>query len=174
MEVAPVVVFVGALVFLAHAFAAIFSRTKIPDVLLLILIGLCLGPVLGLVTPAHFGAVGPVFSTVYFGFFLSFLLFVVRVPVVRLSIHKSTPISDASLMAVMIPKGLAAAVLASIPVQQGIVGGELIQDVTYAVVLFSIILTSLLVFLLDRTRLAKAYERLFSGFRASLEPAVGN
>ena len=42
MHVAPVVAFVGLLVFLAHSFAAIFSRTKIPDILLLILIGLIL------------------------------------------------------------------------------------------------------------------------------------
>ena len=63
-DIAPVIVFVGALVFLAHIFTAIFSRTRIPDVLLLIIIGICVGPVLGLASPTDFGAVGPILTTV--------------------------------------------------------------------------------------------------------------
>jgi len=64
MEIALIIVFIGGLIFLAHLFAGIFSRTKIPDVLLLILIGLCLGPLLNIATPKHFGVVGPIFTTV--------------------------------------------------------------------------------------------------------------
>ncbi|MBC8476995.1 MAG: cation:proton antiporter [Dehalococcoidia bacterium] len=63
-DIAPVIVFVGVLVFLAHLFTAIFSRTRVPDVLLLITIGVCVGPVLGLVSPANFGTVGPVLTTI--------------------------------------------------------------------------------------------------------------
>jgi len=63
-DIAPVIVFVGVLVFLAHIFTAIFSRTRVPDVLLLIIIGICVGPVLGLASPAHFGTVGPILTTV--------------------------------------------------------------------------------------------------------------
>lgn len=62
--VAQVIAFVGILVFLAHLFSSIFSKTRIPDVILLIIIGICVGPVLGLATPALFGEVGPVFTTV--------------------------------------------------------------------------------------------------------------
>lgn len=63
-DIAPVIVFVGVLVFLAHIFTAIFSRTRVPDVLLLIIIGICVGPVLGLASPEHFGTVGPILTTV--------------------------------------------------------------------------------------------------------------
>jgi hypothetical protein len=45
----------------------------------------------------------------------------------------------------MAPKGLAAAVLAALPLQYGIAGGEVIRDTTYMVVLFSISLTAVLV-----------------------------
>ena len=45
----------------------------------------------------------------------------------------------------MVPKGLAAAVLAGIPMQQGVVGGELVRDLTYAVVLISIVTASVLI-----------------------------
>ena len=55
------------------------------------------------------------------------------------------------------PKGLAAVVLASIPLQQQVSGGELIQNITYSVVLLSIVITSFLVLLLDKTRLPDLY-----------------
>ncbi len=106
----------------------------------------------------------------YVAAIITFAIFVLRIPVVRLSLHRSTPVSDASLIAVMVPKGLAAAVLASIPLQQGIAGGELIQNVTYAVVLFSIVLTSILTFLLTGTRFSKLYEWMFKGFGKTVEP----
>ena len=64
MHVATNILVVGALIFIAHAFTGIFSRTRVPDVLLLTIIGIVLGPVFHLVTPANFGNVGPVFTTV--------------------------------------------------------------------------------------------------------------
>jgi len=54
---------VGALIFLAHLFAALFDKKKIPDVLPLIALGLLLGPAFNLVKPDSFGTVGPVFTT---------------------------------------------------------------------------------------------------------------
>src|SRR3954453_12436015 len=64
MHVATNILVVGFLIFVAHAFTGLFSRTRVPDVLLLTIIGLLLGPVLHLVAPENFGAVGPVFATV--------------------------------------------------------------------------------------------------------------
>ncbi len=57
-------IFLGILVFSAHLFAMIFSKKKIPDVLLLLVIGVLIGPVLKLVSPSDFGAVGGVFTSV--------------------------------------------------------------------------------------------------------------
>jgi NhaP-type Na+/H+ or K+/H+ antiporter len=111
---------------------------------------------------------------VSFGLLLTLLIFLIRIPVIRLSVHKSTPVADVSLMSVMIPKGLGAAVLASIPLQQGIIGGELIQNVTFAVILFTTLLTTILIFLLDKTALSRFYARMFSGFGASFDPLVRN
>jgi len=102
---------------------------------------------------------------------LTLLVFILRIPAVKLTVSKSIPIKDASVMAIMVPKGLAAAVLASIPFQQGLAGGELIQNVTYAVILFSIILTSLLLFFLDKTKLLDFYGWIFSpGMKKSTRP----
>lgn len=52
------------LVFLAHLVAALYQRTRVPDVLFLILVGLALGPLTGLLKPGDFGGVGPVFTAV--------------------------------------------------------------------------------------------------------------
>lgn len=64
MEIAPVIIFVGLLIFLAHFFVALFEKTRVPDVLYLIVIGLLLGPVFQLVRPEDFGKVGNVFTTI--------------------------------------------------------------------------------------------------------------
>jgi len=88
-----------------------------------------------------------------FGLLLTIVIYAIRIPVVSLTIPRGTPIKDATLFSVIIPKGLAAAVLASVPLQQGVVGGEVIQNLTYAVVLLSIIMTSVLIFLVDKTKL---------------------
>ena len=102
---------------------------------------------------------------------LTLLVFILRIPAVKLTVSKSIPIKDASVMAIMVPKGLAAAVLASIPFQQGLTGGELIENVTYAVILFSIIFTSLLLFFLDKTKLLDFYGWIFSpGMKKSTRP----
>ena len=56
------VIALGLLVFVAHGLEGVFTRTKVPDVLILLFIGIFLGPVLGLVTPEHLGKVAPVFT----------------------------------------------------------------------------------------------------------------
>ena len=63
-------------------------------------------------------------------------------------------------MAAIVPKGLASAVLASIPLQQGVPAGEFIRDTTYSVVLFTIIFTSLLVLLLHTRGASRLYQAL--------------
>jgi cell volume regulation protein A len=55
---------------------------------------------------------------------LTLAIYLMRVPVVRLTVRRTTPVGDASLMAVMAPKGLAAVVLSAMPLQAGIPGGD--------------------------------------------------
>ena len=95
------------------------------------------------------------------GIVFTAIVFLLRIPAVRVSAGKSVAPREASILAVMAPKGLAAAVLASIPAQQGLTGGELIRDLAYGIIFASIIATSVLVIMLERTRLSNAYERLF-------------
>lgn len=64
MESAVAIIAIGAIVFLAHLFGAIFERTRIPDVLPLVLLGLLLGPITHFVHRESFGEVGHVFTTI--------------------------------------------------------------------------------------------------------------
>jgi len=98
------------------------------------------------------------------GLGITLVLFAIRILIVHSFIPKSVPVWDASIMAVMIPKGLAAAVLAAIPLQMGVAGGQFIETTTYGIILFSIAICSILVLLLDRTPLKRLYALFFSHF----------
>ncbi|MEI7456914.1 MAG: cation:proton antiporter [Nitrosomonadales bacterium] len=58
------ILFIGLMVFFAHFLSLQFRKTNIPDVLVLVIVGIVLGPVLGFVSPADFGKVGSLFATI--------------------------------------------------------------------------------------------------------------
>ncbi len=103
-------------------------------------------------------------SLLLLGLLLTLFIFVTRYLAVIFSVPRSVPKFDASIMSVTAPRGLAPAILALIPIQRGLEGGEIIQDITYAVIFFSILLTSFLIFLLYNTGIRKIYESFLSGF----------
>jgi len=106
------------------------------------------------------------------GIILTVVVFILRILSVRISLKKSVPLLDMSITAVMIPKGLAAVVLATMPLQQGVAGGELIQNITYGVVLFSIVATSFLVLAIEKTRFSGFYNWLLSPGFPRLRPRI--
>ena len=63
-------IFLGLLIFCAHLFNAWFSKRRIPDVLLLMLIGILVGPVSGWVKPEQLNDVGPIFASLTLLFIL--------------------------------------------------------------------------------------------------------
>ncbi|MDX8385888.1 MAG: cation:proton antiporter [Gallionella sp.] len=75
-----------------------------------------------------------------------FLIYAMRLLLTRFICNDPVfSLRDASVISMMGPKGLASAVLATLPLKYGVPGGEMIRDVTYMVVLISITLTALLV-----------------------------
>jgi len=104
------------------------------------------------------------------GLLITVVLFLGRALVIRFAMPKRVTREDAMAMAVLIPKGLAAAVLASIPMQMGVPGGEILRDTAYVVVLFSIGLAALLVSMVERkSRLVyPLFEKLFAAFPGSV------
>ncbi|MCK9163196.1 MAG: cation:proton antiporter [Bacteroidales bacterium] len=88
-------------------------------------------------------------------------LLIMRVFIAKYYSPKSSNAYDKSIISLMIPKGLAAAVLASIPEQMGLPQGELIKSVVYATVLFSILICSIAIFIIGRYPKANVLLRIF-------------
>ncbi|MCK9632008.1 MAG: cation:proton antiporter [Methanoregula sp.] len=108
---------------------------------------------------------------IYIGAILTALFYLVRIVIVWFTIPRSIPASDAAIVAVMDPKGLAAAVLASMPLEVGIAAGQSIQDITYIVIFFTTLVCSVMVFLLERTAFAGVYRKLFWMFGKETPPS---
>ncbi|MDO9035503.1 MAG: cation:proton antiporter [Methanoregula sp.] len=105
----------------------------------------------------HFGDM----NIIYLGALITVLIYLARIVMVWFTIPRNIPSSDAAIVSVMEPKGLAAAVLASLPLGAGIAAGQTIQDITYIIIFFSILVCSVLVFLLERTAFSGVYQKLF-------------
>ena len=111
----------------------------------------------------HFGAVKVALVAIS----MVFLIYVLRLLLTRFIFRGSEfDLRDSALSAIMAPKGLAAAVLAALPLQYGVVGGEVIRDMTYMVVLVSITLTALLVIAYP----APLMQRLFAHTLGKTQP----
>ena len=55
---------IGLMVFFAHFLSLQFRKTNIPDVLVLMLVGILIGPLLGIATPQDFGKIGSLIATI--------------------------------------------------------------------------------------------------------------
>lgn len=88
------------------------------------------------------------------GLGISFLLIILRIPVVRIALaHNIKGINDKdrAFLSMMIPRGLAAAVLATMISQSGLAGSERVSNIVFSVIFFTIIFTSILVPLLEKS-----------------------
>lgn len=56
---------------------------------------------------------------------------------------------DRTILGALVPKGLATAVLAALPLGAGLAGGELVRDLAYQVIFASILLTSIISFVIE-------------------------
>ncbi|MGA9524148.1 MAG: cation:proton antiporter [Myxococcaceae bacterium] len=110
------------------------------------------------------------YEPIVFGGLTTLAIFAIRPFAVRLSMRpKTTPARDAKIASVLAPKGLAAAVLATVPLQAGVAEGKLIEAVTFGVVFFSIIAASALTIFVDRSFISNAYMKLFSRYAGPVD-----
>ena len=96
---------------------------------------------------------------------MAVLLFLVRIPVVLATADPKTPQFDMAFMSVMIPKGLGAAVLATLPAQRGLPSGAAIQTITFAVIMATTVLCTALFFLVEKRRILGFYALFFGRYR---------
>jgi len=116
----------------------------------------------------HFGA--PQFALA--GLAMVVLVYATRLGLTRFVFRDPEyGLRDSAITSMLAPKGLAAAVLAALPLQYGIAGGEVIRDVTYMVVLISILLSAILVMAFPLPGMQKIYA-LTLGKSAGMPPPV--
>ena len=93
-------------------------------------------------------------TSLLIGLGISLLLIILRIPVVRIALpYETNGISnkDRAFLSMMIPRGLAAAVLATMISQSQLPGSERVGNIVFSVIFFTIIFTSVLVPLLEKS-----------------------
>ena len=101
------------------------------------------------------------FDWLMWGALITLALFLVRILVVMVVIDKDTPLLDKATISIMIPKGLGAAVIATLPLQQGLEDGVIIQSICFSIILFSTLYCVGLFFLLKQGISIPFYNKLF-------------
>jgi len=95
------------------------------------------------------------------------LIFVMRLGLSRMVFRApSYSLRDSAFASMMGPKGLASAVLAALPLQFHVEGGEVIRDTTYMVVLISITLSAVLVMAYQAPLVQRVYALILGKPRA--------
>ena len=95
------------------------------------------------------------YAHIIMGIIFIVVMFIVRIPSILLFCRNGYSSRDKRIMSILNPKGLVSAVLASLPLQLAVTEeqirtGEVIQNIGYASVMFSIIIFSLLIFLVEK------------------------
>jgi len=93
------------------------------------------------------------------------LIFATRYVTARLILRRSLyPRLDAMTVVAMGPRGLACAVLATLPLQKGIEGGDFIQNLIFSIIPLSILLTSIFVSLSEKEGFRRKLSTLFKTY----------
>ena len=82
------------------------------------------------------------FTSLFFGLFLSLIFLGIRFVVVKISAVKSELHEYENLMTIMFPRGLAAAVLASLPLTSGVPDSQFFPEIAFIVIITTIIVTT--------------------------------
>lgn len=117
------------------------------------------------------------FISLLIGLGISFLLIILRIYVVRISLPygiKGINKKDRAFLSMMIPRGLAAAVLATMISQSQLAGSERVSNIVFSVIFFTIIFTSVLVPLLEKSeKFRNRYTKIIS-FPRFKKNEIGN
>jgi cell volume regulation protein A len=91
-------------------------------------------------------------ASVFFGLFLSFVFLGIRFIVVKMAAVKSELHEYERLMTIMFPRGLAAAVLASLPLTSGVPDSQVFPEIAFIVILTTIIVCTVGVAIIKKSQ----------------------
>ncbi len=93
---------------------------------------------------------------------ITLLIFISRFFVIKITMNSSTTNKlDAMITTAMGPRGLACAVLATIPLQKGISGGQWLQDIIFAIIPLTILFTAFFVSIFENKKTRLKFSRFW-------------
>lgn len=152
-------IFLGLLIFCAHLFNAWFSRRRIPDVLLLMLIGILVGPVAGWITPDDLTDVGPVLASLTLLFILFDSGIDMRIDMIRRYWTGMVQVTFLSFIVSMTTVALIAYFLVKLELQASLMLGAMVAGTAAAIVIPLVRQMRVS----DRTRVTLTLESALSG-----------
>ncbi|MBR3725211.1 MAG: cation:proton antiporter [Bacteroidales bacterium] len=152
-------IFLGLLIFCAHLFNAWFSRRRIPDVLLLMLIGILVGPVAGWIAPDDLSEIGPVLSSLTLLFILFDSGIDLRIDMIRRYWTGMVQVTFLSFVVSMTTVALIAYFLVNLEFQASLMLGGMVAGTAAAIVIPLVRQMRVS----DRTRVTLTLESALSG-----------
>ncbi|HXG13983.1 MAG TPA: hypothetical protein VNK25_02520 [Candidatus Nitrosotenuis sp.] len=80
---------------------------------------------------------------IFFGIVGAMLIYLTRICIVKISLRNRFSVFDNKVTAAMIPRGLAAAVVATIPLTMGLQNAESYPQIVFVIILSSVIITTI-------------------------------
>ena len=80
---------------------------------------------------------------IFFGVIATILIYVTRIPIVKIALRKRFSTVDKKTTIAMIPRGLAAAVMATIPLTMGLQNAQYYTQIVFVIILTSVIITTI-------------------------------
>ena len=130
-----IIISLALLVFLAHLFSALFTKTGLPDVLPMMLLGIVIGPVFRLVDPADFGMVDKVFTQVLLIVILFESGLGIRISHIRSTWTQSSRLTVISFIITAASVTALAMIALAMPLAYALILGIILADNSFAVII---------------------------------------
>lgn len=130
-----IIISLAALLFLAHLFSALFVKTRIPEVLPLMVLGIILGPVLGFVNPSDFGVVDKVLTSVLLIVILFQSGLNLKISQIKTTWAQSSKITFISFVFTLLVIASAAKLLLGLSWIYAIILGSILADNSFAIII---------------------------------------
>ena len=130
-----VIISLGILIFLAHLFSVMFVKTRIPEVLPLLLLGIIIGPVFKIVSPADFGMVDQVFTRVLLIVILFESGLNIRISHIRNTWGQSLRLTFTAFAVILIIVALLSKIVLGLHWAYAVILGTVLADNSFAVII---------------------------------------
>lgn len=130
-----IIISLAIFIFLAHMFSILFVKTRVPEVLPLMLLGIIIGPILGIVHPSDFGMVDRVFTQILLIIILFESGLGIRISQIRSSWAQGSRITVVSFLVVLISVSIMARIVLGLSWPYALILGCILADNSFAVII---------------------------------------